>query len=103
MPFRKGMSYMPRIDVRRILAVLLLILGLTPALSWAAERRTEPREGAAILKGRLLPAMWSFLTNLWAASGGSLDPNGQPRPNEGSSLDPDGSTADEGGSLDPDG
>lgn len=43
------------------------------------------------------------LTAVWAENGGSLDPSGQPRPNEGSSLDPDGSTADEGGSLDPDG
>ncbi len=103
MPFRKGMSYMRRIDVRRILAVLLLILGLTPALSWAAERRREPQDGAVILKGKLLPALWGFLRAVWEEGGGSLDPDGQPRPNEGSSLDPSGSTTDEGSDLDPDG
>lgn len=43
------------------------------------------------------------LTAIWAESGSSLDPSGQPRPHEGSSLDPDGSTADNGGSLDPSG
>lgn len=43
------------------------------------------------------------LTAIWAENGSSLDPSGQPRPNEGSSLDPSGSTADEGGSLDPNG
>lgn len=94
---------MLRIDVRRILAMLLLILGLTPALSWAAERRTEPRDRAAILKGRLLPTMWRFLRAMWEEEGPSLDPDGQPRPNEGGSLDPSGSTADTGGSLDPNG
>jgi hypothetical protein len=44
-----------------------------------------------------------ILTAIWEREGSSLDPNGQPRPNEGGSLDPDGSTADNGGSLDPSG
>lgn len=94
---------MLRIGVRRILAALLLALTLTPALSWAAERRIEPRDGAVVLKGRLLPTVWSFLRAVWEEEGSSLDPDGQPRPNTGSDLDPDGSTADTGGSLDPNG
>lgn len=94
---------MLRIGVRRILAVLLLVLTLAPALSWAAERRIEPRDETVILKGRLLPAIWSFLRALWEEEGPSLDPSGQPRPNEGSDLDPNGSTVDAGSDLDPDG
>jgi hypothetical protein len=43
------------------------------------------------------------LTAIWAENGASLDQNGQPKPHEGSSLDPSGSTADNGGSLDPSG
>ena len=74
---------MLRIGVRRILVVLLLTLTLAPALSWAAERRTEPRDGAVILKSRLLPAMWRFLRAVWEEEGPSLDPDGQPRPPEG--------------------
>ncbi len=92
---------MPRIDVRRTFAVLLLLLTLAPALSWAGPRGPEPREEAVM--GRLLPKLWSFVKALWEENGSSLDPNGQPRPNEGSSLDPSGSTADEGSDLDPSG
>jgi len=94
---------MPRIDVRRILAVLLLVLTLTPALSWAGERRAEPRGEVVIPGGRLLPALWGFLRSVWEKAGASLDPDGQPRPNSGGSLDPSGSTTDEGASLDPSG
>ncbi|MFL6291338.1 MAG: hypothetical protein ACJ759_10625 [Thermoanaerobaculia bacterium] len=94
---------MPRIDVRRTLAVLLLVLTLTPALSWAGERRPEPRDEVVILESRLLPAMWRFLGSVWEKTGSSLDPSGEPRPNEGASLDPNGSTADAGSDLDPSG
>jgi hypothetical protein len=94
---------MLRNDLRRILAVLLLVLTLTPALSWAGERRTEPLHRTVILKSRLLPAMWGFLRAVWDEEGSSLDPDGQPRPNAGSDLDPDGSTTDEGSDLDPNG
>ena len=94
---------MPRIDVRRILAVLLLVLTLTPALSWAGERRAEPRGEVVIPGGRLLPALWGFLRSVWEKEGSSLDPSGQPRPNNGSDLDPSGSRADTGSDLDPDG
>lgn len=92
---------MRRIDVRRVLAVLLLLLTLAPALSWAGER--SPRSREVVLKGNVLPSLWGFLKAVWEEEGGSLDPSGQPRTNEGSSLDPSGSTVDEGGSLDPDG
>lgn len=91
---------MPRIDARRILAVLLLLLTLTPALSWAGQR-DEPWDEP--LGGRLLARLWSFVKAVWEQEGGSLDPDGQPRPNEGGSLDPNGSTTDSGGSLDPNG
>ena len=91
---------MPRIDVRRWLAVLLLLLTLAPALSWAGPRRLETRDEA--VKGRFLPTLWTFVKALWEDNGSSLDPDGQPRPNSGSSLDPS-ATADEGGSLDPSG
>ena len=91
---------MPRIDVRRLLALLLLLLILTPVLSWA-EQPTEPRNQAA--RGRLLTTLWNFVKAAWEQEGASLDPDCQPRPNGGASLDPDGSTADEGGFIDPDG
>lgn len=91
---------MPRIDVRRILAVLLLLLTLAPALSWAGQRE-EPR--GEFLKGGLLARLWSFVRVVWEQEGASLDPDGQPGLNEGGSLDPNGSTADEGGFIDPDG
>lgn len=94
---------MPRIDVRRTLAVLLLVLTLTPAVSWAGERRPPGPREVVILGGRLLPALWGFIRSVWEKAGASLDPDGQPRPNEGASLDPSGSTADEGSSLDPSG
>ncbi|MEA2558705.1 MAG: hypothetical protein QOH06_209 [Acidobacteriota bacterium] len=81
--------------------MLFLLLTLAPALSWAGPRRPEPREEAA--RGRFLPTLWTFVKALWEEEGGSLDPDGQPRPNEGGSLDPSGSTADEGGFIDPDG
>ncbi|HET9227756.1 MAG TPA: hypothetical protein VFR31_13870 [Thermoanaerobaculia bacterium] len=90
-----------RIDVRRIVAILLLLLTLTPALSWAGQR--EPEVWVPSVKGWLLSTLWSFMTSVWEEEGGSLDPNGQPRPNSGSSLDPNGSSADEGGFIDPDG
>jgi hypothetical protein len=51
----------------------------------------------------LLLALTPTLTAIWETEGASLDPNGQPRPHEGGSLDPDGSTTDTGGSLDPNG
>lgn len=91
---------MPRIDVRRLTALLLLLLTLMPALSWAGPR-TEPRDETG--KGRLLTTLWSFVKAVWEQEGSSLDPDGQPRPNEGSDLDPNGNTADEGSDLDPDG
>ena len=90
---------MPRI--RRSLALLLLLLTLAPALSWAAPRRSEPREEA--VRGRFLPTLWTFVKALWEEEGSSLDPSGQPRPNNGSSLDPNGGTADNGSDLDPSG
>ena len=92
---------MPRIDVRRLLAVLLLLLTLAPALSWAGQRSPESRDEA--VQGRFLPTLWSFVKALWEENGGSLDPDGQPRPNEGSDLDPSGSRTDTGSDLDPDG
>jgi hypothetical protein len=95
----EGDVFMPRIS--RLLAALLLLLTLAPALSWAGPHGPEPREEA--VKGRFLPTLWSFVKALWEEEGSSLDPSGQPRPNEGSSLDPDGSTADNGSSLDPNG
>lgn len=55
------------------------------------------------MKGRFLDKLWSFVKALWEENGGSLDPDGEPRPTNGSDLDPDGSTADEGGFIDPDG
>jgi hypothetical protein len=97
----EGDVLMPRIDVRRLLAALLLLLTLAPALSWAGQRGPEPRDEA--VKGRFLPTLWSFVKALWEENGSSLDPRGQPRPNEGSSLDPSGSTGDEGSDLDPSG
>lgn len=100
----EGDVFMSRIDVRRIVAVLLLVFTLVPAFSWAAERRSEARgEGAIFRQVRLLHGFWSLLRSVWEEEGGSLDPDGQPRPNEGSSLDPSGSTGDEGSDLDPDG
>lgn len=89
---------MPRIDVRRPLAVLLLLLTLAPALSWAGPRGPEPRGKTAM--GRFLPALWTFVKALWEEEGSSLDPSGEPRPGAGSDLDPSG---DSGSSLDPDG
>lgn len=92
---------MPRIDVRRIVAILLLILTLTPALSWAGQRRMEFWDPS--IRGGLLSTLWSFVTSLWEEEGSSLDPSGQPRPGEGGSLDPNGSSTDEGSDLDPSG
>jgi hypothetical protein len=98
---------MSRLAVRRIAVMLLLLLTLAPSLTWAGAHRSEdavaPREGASLAERSLLSALWSFFKGVWEAEGGSLDPNGQPRPNEGGSLDPSGSTTDNGGSLDPDG
>jgi hypothetical protein len=59
-----------------------------------------PRFIAIVL---LLLALTPTLTAIWEMEGASLDPSGQPRPHEGSSLDPDGSAADTGASLDPNG
>lgn len=87
--------------IRRWLALSVLLLTLAPALSWAGPRRPEPREEA--VTGRFLPTLWSFVKALWEEEGGSLDPSGEPRPTNGSDLDPSGSRADEGSSLDPDG
>jgi hypothetical protein len=93
---------MPRITARRIAGFLLLVLLLAPAFAGAAERHSDrapaPREQVSPWH-----AVWSILARIWEAAGSSLDPNGQPRPDNGGSLDPSGSTADEGSSLDPDG
>ena len=86
---------MPRL--RRSLALLLLVLTLAPAISWAGPSRDEAVKDTFLLK------LWSFVKTLWEENGSSLDPNGEPRPNEGSDLDPDGSTADTGSDLDPSG
>ena len=77
---------MPRIDVRRILAVLLL-LTLAPALSWAGQRGEA---WDAPVRGSLLTRLWSFVRAVWEQGGSSLDPDGQPRPSEGGFIDPDG-------------
>lgn len=47
-----------------------------------------------LLLALLAPALAKAptLTALWAGNGASLDPNGQPRTDEGGSLDPDGRT-----------
>ena len=90
---------MPRIDVRRIVAALLLVLALAPTLSWAGQRGPRDESG----KGWLLSTLRSLVTSIWEEEGGSLDPDGQPRPTEGGSLDPNGSSTDEGGFIDPDG
>ncbi len=87
--------------IRRLFALLLLLLTLAPALSWAGPRRLEMRDEA--VKGRFLPTLWSFVKALWAEEGSSLDPSGQPRTNEGGSLDPSGGRTDEGSDIDPDG
>ena len=102
-PRRTGLDAVPERDVlmppiRRWLALSLLLLTLAPALSWAGPRRQEPRKEA--VREGFLPTLWTFVKALWEESGGSLDPSGEPRPNEGSSLDPSG---DSGSSLDPDG
>jgi hypothetical protein len=97
---------MPRNATRRIAGCLLVVLLLAPAFAGAVERRSDgpaPKERVSLWQGRLLPALWGLLTRIWEENGSSLDPSGQPRPDEGSSLDPSGSTADEGGSLDPSG
>jgi hypothetical protein len=86
---------MPRI--RRSLALLLLLLTLAPALSWAGPPRDEAVKDTFLLK------LWSFVKTIWEANGASLDPNGEPRPTNGSSLDPSGSNTDNGSDLDPDG
>jgi len=91
----EGDVFMPRI--RRSLALLLLLLTLAPAISWAGPPRDEAVKDTFLLK------LWSFVKTLWEEEGGSLDPDGQPRPNNGGSLDPNGSTADTGSDLDPDG
>ena len=96
----KGNVQMIRIDVRRILAVLLLLLTLTPTLSWAGQCE-EPR--GEFLKSGLLTRLWSFVRVIWEQEGASLDPNGQPGLDEGGSLDPNGGTSDSGSSLDPNG
>jgi hypothetical protein len=88
---------MPRLDVRRILAVLLL-LTLAPTVSWAGERAISPRKEASFLGGTLLSSLWSVFKSVWAEEGSSLDPDGQPRPNEGSDLDPSGSPTSDNGS-----
>lgn len=97
---------MSRLDVRRIAAVLLL-LTLAPALSWAGMRTEDavaPREGVSSVGRSLLSAFWSFFKGVWEAEGGSIDPDGQPHPNNGSDLDPDGrATPDNGSDLDPNG
>ena len=87
--------------IRRSLALLLLLLTLAPALSWAGPRRTEPREEAVL--GRFLPTLWTFVKALWEEEGSSLDPSGEPRPGAGSDLDPSGSRGDTGSDLDPNG
>jgi hypothetical protein len=101
-PRRSGLDAVPEGDVfmpriRRSIALLLLLLILAPVLSWAGPPRDEAVKDTFLLK------LWSFVKTIWEANGGSLDPDGQPRPSEGGSLDPDGSTADEGSDLDPSG
>ena len=97
----EGDVFMLRLDVRRMVAALLLVLTLVPALCWAGQRRVEPWNPSG--RDGLLATLWSFVTALSEEEGGSLDPNGQPRPSEGSSLDPSGNSTDEGSDLDPSG
>jgi len=97
-----GLDAVPERDVlmppiRRWLALSLLLLTLAPALSWAGPSRDEA------VRGSFLSTLWTFVKALWEEEGSSLDPSGEPRPNEGGSLDPSGSTADTGSDLDPDG
>ena len=84
-PFRKGMSSCLG-SSPPLARLLLLLLTLAPALSWAGPRRPEPREEA--VKGRFLPTLWSFVKALWEEDGELAGPErpaaaergGQPRP-----------------------
>jgi hypothetical protein len=76
--------------------VLLLLVLLAAAPAWAGVR-SAPAEtagaGFAALWNRL-PAVWSLVQSVWEKTGGSIDPIGEPQPQEDTSTD-------NGGSIDP--
>ncbi|HEX3554467.1 MAG TPA: hypothetical protein VIA62_14685 [Thermoanaerobaculia bacterium] len=99
---------MTRSAVRRTVASFLFLLLSLAALAAAAPTRSAPGPKARPSQRQtIVSSLWNNLVRLWEKEGGSLDPDGKPltnpRPNEGSSLDPSGALSDNGGSLDPNG
>ncbi|HEX4963168.1 MAG TPA: hypothetical protein VF173_20220 [Thermoanaerobaculia bacterium] len=86
-----------------VLAAALLVLALPAAR--AAERPAPPR---AVAGPGLAATLWNALTRLWAQEGSGLDPDGSTKTvDEGGGLDPSGrtqaATGDAGSGLDPSG
>jgi hypothetical protein len=90
---------------------LLAALLVTPVIAHARTPRPshEGRPAAeASSSPSFLGSAWHFLTHLWGASGGSIDPNGGQAPTSGGSIDPwghpvSGAVGDSGVTIDPNG
>lgn len=89
-------------NLRSIAFALVFVLGTTTAVQAFP---LSPRPGAAEERGDLVGVFLGWLTTLftpsvpmWERAGSSMDPNGLPRPDAGST-----STLDEGSSMDPNG
>lgn len=92
-------------NLRLIALALVFVLGTTTAVQAFP---LSPRPGVAEERGDLFGVLLGWLTTLftpsgpgvtsiWEEEGSSMDPNGLPRPNAGTS------TLDEGSSMDPNG
>jgi len=89
--------FRPRVAVPRTALLLLISFLLLPPLADAREFRAEE---ARVTAPRVIAAIWNALPGVrdlvkavWGAAGSSLDPFGEPKPQEGSSPDPQGSSS----------
>jgi hypothetical protein len=89
---------------RRALPTFTLLTALLVTPTLAQARPSQPNRPAATESAGFLGSVWHFLTSLWGASGGSIDPwGGHAQPTNGarSSGGLHSLWGAEGGSIDP--
>lgn len=86
--------------MRSTVLMLILLVGLVPALSGTAAE-AAPGPGGSFVPpvhpgGTFLQQAWGFISCFWSKEGSSFDPLGAPLNKEGSSYDPLGAPSPQG-------
>ncbi|HZF07941.1 MAG TPA: hypothetical protein VFE33_04035 [Thermoanaerobaculia bacterium] len=83
---------MSPIRLRRTLPAITLLTALLVTPTLAHARPSGPDRQAAVASSSFLGSFWNFLTRMWGAEGGSIDPLGSPDASNpsGMSIDSNG-------------